>query len=128
MKLKRFITGSFHRIRAVFTGPRTPKRNYFRKSGQPCFPETLTECVNENGLVAIGDSYRRTHLGWTAGSMLETPPGTTTSFSSFRKRRQFLADTIKADFASGNLVQIQGWILARAEAEQCAWLSAKPSS
>ena len=128
MKLKRFITGSFHWIRTVFSGPRTPKQNYFRKPGQPCLPETLAECVNENGLAAIGDSYRRTHPGWTAGSMLETPRGMAISPSSFRKRRQVLTSKINADFASGNIVQVQGWILARAEAEQCAWLSAKPSS
>ena len=128
MKLKRLITGSLNRIRAVFDGPRMPKRNYFRKPGQPCLPETLMECVNESRVASIGDSYRRTHPEWSPESVVEIGGGVAISSSSFRKRRQFLIDKISADFAGGNLVQVQGWILARAEAEQCAWLSAKPSS
>lgn len=83
------------------------------------------ECVSESGVASIGDSYRRTHPDWTADSVTEIGAGTSLSF---RKRRQSLLDKIRADFAGGKLVQVQGWILARSEAEQCARFSAKPFS
>jgi hypothetical protein len=131
MKLKRIISACLNQFRTIFPGSHAhkPKRNYFRKSGQPCIPESLTECISETGITSIGDSYRRSHPDWRAefASIVEAEGGTATSSWSFRKRRQLLIDRIGADFVQGDLVQVKGWILSHIEAEQCARLSAKPS-
>lgn len=128
MKLKRFISACLKRMRSVFRRSHTPKRNYFRKPDQPCIPETLTECIDEIGVISIGDSYRRTHPEWNMGAAISTDPGKSAVglSTSFRKRRQWLADEIRSDFADGHLTQVQGWILSQVEAEQCARLSTKP--
>ena|ERR1700712_3402780 len=89
-------------------------------------PEALIKSLTAPVIMLIGDAYRRAYpeeaeLNWTelTGGTSDYDP----QFLSVKERRRLLKKLTKEDFATGKIVQIQGWLLGKTEARQCALFS-----
>ena len=88
-------------------------------------------CLDEQVIASIGDGYRRIHPQEKASDWsVSVADGeeNKTDFWSTKKRRRLLQNKIRADFVSGELVQVQGWVLSQTEARQCALFSVRASN
>jgi hypothetical protein len=92
-------------------------------------PQLLRKFLGEPALVHLGDDYRRAQPAVLAGLIAGE--------SNFKLEQEFrdadeLDDLVqknaRADFVQGNLVQLEGWVLSRTEARQCALLSLLPDA
>jgi hypothetical protein len=128
MKPRQLIAGCFARIFALGVAL-TPKIEKSPKGYRRlAYPETLMNFLDERMIVAIGDSYRQAHAGESRAEDLESlimhDASSPESKSSNEKvRRKLLQNKIRDDFAHGRLLQVDGWLLSKTEARQCALFS-----
>ena len=133
MKLKQILRGYWERARALSKSLAEQKRISSSHYDQLAVPATLVKCLDEPAVALIGESYRRAYPDEPA---LDWSELVTTSDSlnegkdlSTKERRRLLQKRINDDFAQGRIVRIQGWLLSKTEARQCALASsmrAKP--
>ncbi len=83
-------------------------------------PELLTILRNEREVRAIGDAYR---LGHAAE---RTPEALRRRLAERLRLDADLNAAVRRDFSEGETVQVNGWILARTEARQCALYALQP--
>lgn len=73
---------------------------------------------------AIGEAYlRHLKVETTRASILEHTAGALQILASARNQKTALAELVSAvrrDFQEGHVVQLEGWIVSRTEAELCA--------
>ena len=75
-------------------------------------PDFLSHICDAATLKQLGDTYRAQHSAEASrGKLVELLKTTPTP------------QDIKADYANGDIVTIQGWVLSRTEARQCALFS-----
>jgi hypothetical protein len=85
-------------------------------------PNSLAPILDAKELRALGVTYRKQVAGESserdvADVLLEALPDDNTEFPSA------LEAMIKRDFEEGNTIEVNGWILSKTEARQCALLS-----
>jgi hypothetical protein len=123
MKLKQIITNYWERIDRLLRSSAGKNRISPTTSSSLALPETLVACLDEQIVTSIGDFYKRTYptetpLDW---SELAAESGASSINSlSMKQRRRLLHQRIKEDFTKGRIVQLQGWLLSKTEARQCA--------
>lgn len=129
MKLTQFVVDRYMRIRTlglVLPGTSETSPRGYRYLA---FPDTLMRCLDERMVMTIGESYRKTRpTEEHAGDLIKLLTGDDGSESErksmgLRARRRWLKRQVRADFASGQLIEIHGWLLSRTEARQCALFS-----
>ncbi|MGB5236145.1 MAG: hypothetical protein WBM43_12825 [Flavobacteriaceae bacterium] len=85
-------------------------------------PELLSYICDSPAIIDIGENYRQQFPDENSELKLiellsnSTSAGSTTS-------NEILRQKIKADYNEGNAVMVDGWILSRTEARQCALFS-----
>lgn len=87
-------------------------------------PQLLSHICDEKTLRDIGTSYRRTIPSEDDTNTLE---GLLTKYTSNKKGtddiQSSLEQQIKKDFETAEIVVVDGWILSKTEARQCALFS-----
>jgi len=88
-------------------------------------PQTLSRLQDENTLVAIGKAYGAAHPDEYSLRKLERKLAENNLSSDTPPNKIFanLDKAIQADFDSGNIMILQGWVLSITEARQCALFS-----
>ena len=88
-------------------------------------PQTLSSLQDENTLVAIGRAYGASHPDEYSLRKLERKLAENNLSSDTPPNKIFatLDKAIQADFDSGNIMILQGWVLSITEARQCALFS-----
>lgn len=85
-------------------------------------PELLSFIWDTETMIAVGTLFReltpgeRTEGGLVSALLRESPDGTTPALQKVNSR-------VQADYEENDLVMLEGWILSRTEARQCALLS-----
>jgi len=125
MERRRFITLST--ITAVAVG--VP----FSNCSQPdlaldkllAMPQTLSRLQDEKTLAAIGKAYGALHPDEYSLRKLERNLAVNNLSSDTSPNKIFatLDKAIQADFDSGNIIILEGWVLSITEARQCALFS-----
>jgi hypothetical protein len=100
-----------------------------RKYNSYAIPEVLSSLTTDTAIKKIGVSYLERypderserkllyHLG------LSAPSGTNLSTLKANTVHDLLLKQIEADFLQGRMCIIEGWVLSRTEARQCALFS-----
>src|SRR6187401_2877697 len=88
-------------------------------------PQTLSRLQDENTLVAIGKAYGAAHPDEYSLRKLERKLAEDNVSSDTPPNKIFatLDKAIQSDFDSGSIVILQGWVLSKIEARQCALFS-----
>ncbi len=127
MKRRNFILLSGGTLAAVAI----PVANYFfGKVDYPrvlALPVSLTPIMDLKELKELGLAYRSLMPGESgertvAKRLMEKFPAEDEAFTTS------LESVIKRDFADGETIEVDGWILSRTEARQCALFSFSPTS
>jgi hypothetical protein len=85
-------------------------------------PELLSFIWDTETMIAVGTLFReltpgeRTEGELVSALLRESPDGTTPALQKVNSR-------VQADYEENDLVMLEGWILSRTEARQCALLS-----
>lgn len=91
-------------------------------------PQTLSQITDENSIKEIGKVYGKLYPDEYSRNLLEqnlTNNGvqSVSAGSQAKDIYSFLDNNILEDFKSGNSMVLNGWVLSRTEARQCALLS-----
>ena len=91
-------------------------------------PQTLSQITDENSIKVIGKEYGKLYPDEYTRNLLEqnlTNNGvqSVSAGSQAKDIYSFLDNNILEDFKSGNSMVLNGWVLSRTEARQCALLS-----
>lgn len=99
-----------------------------RTMGEPAF---LTNVCDDNTIRAIGTAYRARNpeeakldklMPMLLGTCGESPDRSH-SEADYNRLMQKLDQAVRDDYADGRVVTINGWVLSRTEARQCALYS-----
>jgi hypothetical protein len=95
--------------------------------GSLAHPQSLTTILDLKELKELGATYRKQVLGESgeralADALLEELPDDNLEFNTA------LDSLIRKDFDEGNTTEVNGWILSKTEARQCALLTFPPQS
>jgi hypothetical protein len=91
-------------------------------------PQTLSRLTDESGIIAIGKAYGSMHTGEYTIKTLEqelqkNTQVNTLSDTSVKDLDLLLEKNIYDDLDHGNTIVLNGWVLSKTEARQCALFS-----
>ena len=83
-------------------------------------PDLLDILPHAEDIASIGDAYLEAHATDRDKFMLQDKIRRRIGNMLPRDLRTRIAQKVKEDFATGDTVQLKGWVLSRTEAQQCA--------
>jgi len=93
-------------------------------ANQVAHPDTLCRLLDWKTIYSLGDAYLHQHPGESSIKLLLNNLTCEHSAESKKMLKYQLLNKIeeqvKLDFNSGNVIVLEGWVLARTEARQCA--------